>query len=127
MEHVMPRAILIAEDETEISNLLRMVFEQEKFSVYEAADGPEALEVFTAHQDEIVVLFTDLGLPKLGGIELIQSIRGVKPSVKIIAVSGYGRADVKNEVIKAGGDEFFPKPFLVKDIVETVKRLLGQG
>jgi DNA-binding response OmpR family regulator len=76
--------ILISEDEADINNLLTLILESENFHVYQAFDGQAALDMFSAHQDEIDLLVTDLGLPKMGGVELIAAVRKMKPSLKII-------------------------------------------
>jgi two-component system, OmpR family, KDP operon response regulator KdpE len=116
--------ILIAEDELELRILLSALFEMEGFAVFQAEDGISAMETFSARRDSIDLLITDLGLPGLGGLELIMKIRAIKPSVKIIAASGYGRATIREEVLQAGGDLFYPKPFSVDDILLAAKQLL---
>lgn len=117
--------VLISEDEVDINNLLSLILEGEHFNVFQAFDGVAALEMFSAHRDEIDLVVTDLGLPKMGGVELIEQIRKLKPSVKIIGASGFGRNNVREEVMQAGGDEFMPKPYVTSDLVSTAKRLLG--
>jgi two-component system, cell cycle sensor histidine kinase and response regulator CckA len=119
------KTILISEDEVDINNLLGLILQSEGFNVLQAFDGESALAVFTAHQSEIDLLVTDLGLPKMGGIELIEKVRKMKPSIKIIGASGFGRNNVREEVMNAGGDEFMPKPYVTSDLVDTAKRLLG--
>ncbi|MEO8168467.1 MAG: response regulator [bacterium] len=118
-------AVLISEDEVDINNLLCLILESEQFKVFQAFDGIAALEMFTAHIDEIDLVVTDLGLPRLGGVELIGQIRKLKPSVKIIGASGFGRNNVRDEVMQAGGDEFMPKPYITSDLVSTARQLLG--
>ena len=66
-------SILISEDEVDINNLLSLILQTEDFTVFQAFDGQAALDLFTAHQDEIELIVTDLGLPKLGGVELIEA------------------------------------------------------
>ena len=119
--------ILIVEDDAEIRILLAEVFRLERFDVYQAQDGEEAFQVFAAHQDKIALMITDLGLPKLGGVELIAKVRAVNPRVKIIGSSGYGRANIRSEVLQAGGDEFIPKPYVTTELIKAVKRLLSSG
>jgi two-component system cell cycle sensor histidine kinase/response regulator CckA len=97
----------------------------EHFTVFQAFDGMTALEVFSAHQDEIDLVVTDLGLPRMGGVELIAKVRQMKPSVKIIGASGFGRNNVREEVMDAGADEFLPKPYITSDLLILVKKLLG--
>lgn len=117
--------VLISEDEADINNLLALILRAEDFSVIQAFDGISALEAFAAHQDEIDLLVTDLGLPKMGGIELIEKVRQMKPSVKIIGASGFGRNNVREEVMQAGADEFMPKPYVTSDLLALAKKLLG--
>lgn len=119
------KGVLLAEDEEELRVLMGMIFEADGFTVFHAADGLQALDVFRDHADEIHLLVTDLGLPKLGGVELIAHIRTINPGVKIIGSSGYGPSDVREEVLKAGGDDFFPKPVVAGDLLAKARRLLG--
>jgi len=116
--------ILIVEDDLEIRILLAEVFRINNFEVYQAHDGQDAIRVFRENQDKISVMVTDLGLPNLGGVELIEMIRAMKPSMKIIGSSGYGRANVREEVLKAGGDQFIAKPYITSDLIRTVRNLL---
>ncbi|MFN0157934.1 MAG: response regulator [Bacteroidota bacterium] len=117
--------VLIAEDEEEIRELLAMIFEMEQFTVFRAVDGQHALEIFSEHLDEIALLITDLGLPRLGGVDLIEKVRALKPTVRIIGSSGYGRANVRKEVLAAGADDFMPKPFVAAELVLKAKKMLG--
>jgi DNA-binding response OmpR family regulator len=117
--------VLISEDEVDINNLLAVILQAENFLVYQAFDGASALEMFAEHQAEIDLLVTDLGLPKMGGVELIEKVRKIKPSVKIIGASGFGRNNVREEVLHAGGDEFLPKPYVTADLLIVARKLLG--
>ena len=118
--------VLIVEDENEIRILVALLFELEQFTVYQATNGRAGLETFLDHRDEIVLLITDLGLPEMGGLELVQKVRQMKPSLKIIGTSGFGRQSIREELLKAGGDVFVAKPFGVDDLIKTSKRLLGR-
>jgi DNA-binding response OmpR family regulator len=119
--------ILLVEDDVEIRILLAEVLRHEKFNVFQAPDGEEAFKVFTEHQDKIALIITDLGLPKLGGVDLIVKVRAINSRVKIIGSSGYGRANIGDEVRQAGGDEFMPKPYVTIELIKAVKRLLSKG
>lgn len=116
--------VLISEDEIDINNLLTLILQAENFIVLQAFDGQSAWDTFVAHADEIDLLVTDLGLPKMGGVELIERARKLKPSVKIIGASGFGRNNVREEVMQAGADEFMPKPYVTAELVAAAKRLL---
>ena len=119
------QTVLVTEDETEIRELLSMLFKAEGYTVLQAADGQTALDLVRKNRDSIVLLVTDLGLPKLGGLELIKEARRVIPSLKIIAASGFGHANVRSELRAVGVEEFFAKPFSPLELLETAKRLLA--
>jgi DNA-binding response OmpR family regulator len=118
------KGLLLVEDELEIRTLLAEVFRMESYEVFQASDGMEALSVFENNRERIDLMITDLGLPNLGGIELIERVRSLKPSVKIIGSSGYGRENIREEVLNAGGDEFIPKPYVTGDLIRTVRRMM---
>jgi DNA-binding response OmpR family regulator len=118
------KGLLLVEDESEIRGLLAEVFRLERYEVFQAGDGVEALKIFEKNKDRIHLMITDLGLPNLGGIDLIERVRALKPSVKIIASSGYGRHNIRDEVIHAGGDEFLPKPYVTIELIRVVKRMV---
>jgi DNA-binding response OmpR family regulator len=120
------KTILIAEDETEIRELLAALLETDGYTVLRASDGQEALNIMNERRNEIDLLITDLGLPKLGGLELIQHARALSPSVKIIAASGFGHANVRRELRKAGVVQFFPKPFSPVELLKTARKLLTE-
>jgi two-component system, cell cycle sensor histidine kinase and response regulator CckA len=119
-----PPCVLIAEDEEELRGLLAMVFEVEGFLVLQARDGQEALDLYVAHQARVQLIITDLGLPRLGGVDMIARVRALSPTVRIIAASGFGRENVRQKVLDAGGDEFVPKPFKATDLVEIARALM---
>lgn len=120
------KAILIAEDESEIRELLAMLLEGDGFRVFTAADGRAALALLQDRSDDIGLLITDLGLPLLGGMELVQYARKLIPSLAIIAASGYGHANVRRELLKLGVKNFFPKPFSPPELVSMAKRMMGR-
>jgi DNA-binding response OmpR family regulator len=78
------------------------------------------------HTNEIVLLVTDLGLPKLGGMELIAEARSLIPSLSVIAASGFGHPDLRPKLRELGVEIFFPKPFSPLELLAAAKELLKQ-
>ncbi len=120
------QTILISEDETEIRELLVVLFKAEGFRVFSAGDGQAALDIVQEYGRAITLLITDLGLPKLGGIELIHKALQINPGLKVIAASGFGHANVRAELLREGVADFFPKPFSPVDLLATARRLLEE-
>lgn len=119
-------SVLIVEDEQELRSLFALLLEMEGFTVYQANDGKQGLEVLKAHAGDIGLLITDLNLPKLAGVDLIGHARTLNPAVKIVGTSGMGGNKVRDMVLKAGADEFLPKPFQPQDAIRRLKAILGQ-
>ncbi|MCC6397506.1 MAG: response regulator [Bacteroidetes bacterium] len=119
-------SVLIVEDEQELRGLFALLLELEGFTVYQANDGKQGLEVLKAHAGDIGLLITDLNLPKLAGVDLIGHARTLNPAVKIVGTSGMSGSAVRDMVLKAGADEFLPKPFQPQDAIRRLKAMLGQ-
>ena len=118
--------VLIVEDEESLRELLRMILEGNGIKVLQASDGIEAVEMFTAHMDEIGVVLSDLGLPRLGGWEAFLRMKEINPEVKGILASGYYNPDVRTEIIKSGANDFIQKPYNSTQIITMIRNLLDE-
>ncbi len=118
--------VLIVEDEESLRELLRLVLEGNGIKVLQAADGIEAVEVFTAHKDEIEIVLSDLGLPRLGGWEAFLKMREINPELKGILASGFFIPEVRTEIIKSGARDFIQKPYNSAHIIKMIRDLLNE-
>jgi DNA-binding response OmpR family regulator len=118
--------VLIVEDEENLRDLLKLVLEDSGIKVLEAVDGMEAVEIFTAHKDEIGIVLTDLGLPRLGGWEAFLKMREINPELIGILASGFFNPDVRNELIKSGARDFIQKPYNSAQVVTMMHKLLSE-
>jgi DNA-binding response OmpR family regulator len=114
------------EDEENLRDLLKLVLEDSGIKVLEAVDGMEAVEIFTAHKDEIGIVLTDLGLPRLGGWEAFLKMREINPELIGILASGFFNPDVRNELIKSGARDFIQKPYNSAQVVTMMHKLLSE-
>lgn len=119
--------VLIVEDEDNLRDLVKMVLEENGIKVFEAVDGEEAVKVFIAHKDEIGVVLSDLGLPRLGGWEAFLKMKEINPELKGILASGFSHEDVKAEIIKSGATDFISKPYNSQQILAIVRKVLDEG
>jgi two-component system, cell cycle sensor histidine kinase and response regulator CckA len=115
--------VLLVEDNGALRMLFGMLLRVEGFTVMEAADGDEAMKIIEAGPETIHLLVTDLGLPKIGGIDLIARARTVRPAIKILATSGLGQKNIQKMVKEAGADVFVPKPFSVPDVIDVIRKM----
>ena len=124
--------ILVVDDEESVREVLREVLLREGHQIEEAGNGREALERVRGDAS-IDLVITDIMMPEMRGIDLIESVRALRPGVKIIAITGGGR--VRDEglisgILKlsemVGVDYAFSKPFSIGEISEAVRALAGR-
>ena len=118
-------AVLVVDDEYNIRSVISEVLEMNGIRVYTAANGREAVEIFKQHPDEIALVILDMIMPVMDGRRTFSEIRRIKPSQKIIIISGYAHQEDLQDVLSAGALAFLSKPFQVKDILQRVKQALS--
>ncbi len=118
------KGVLIVEDEQELRQLFAILLEMEGFSVLQADDGKQGLELLEKHAAEVGLLITDLNLPRVAGMDLIARARLLNPSIKIVGTSGMSGKTVHDMVIKAGADDFIAKPFKPSEAIAKLKAML---
>lgn len=104
----MKRRILVVDDEQPIRDLLSQAFASMDYEVDTAADGQEALDMVAQHGVQLV--FMDLKLPGLDGLELCRRIRRFNPLAIIFAMTGYPSLFELSDCREAGFDDYFRKP-----------------
>jgi len=119
--------ILLVEDEGQLRELLAMLLEDNGYRVLSASDGKEAVETFRQNSNEIAVVLSDLGLPKLGGWEAFLQMKSINPNVKAILASGYIDPELKQELIKSGAKLFVQKPYQPPDVLMKIRKLIDDA
>jgi CheY-like chemotaxis protein len=117
--------ILIVEDEKELREMLKISLIRNKFTVLEACNGKDAITHFKPSVIDLVI--TDLIMPEEDGLKVIMRLRELKPSIKIIAISGGGKAgpgSYLNLASALGADAVYSKPFSVNDLISKIEMLL---
>ncbi|MEA2464103.1 MAG: hypothetical protein QOJ98_1850 [Acidobacteriota bacterium] len=116
-----PRRILVIEDNPDIRDLLRIKLRQLGHSVDSAEDGPQGLEKLLASPPDVALV--DIGLPGMNGYEIARRVRAtIGSDVYLIALTGYGQAEDKNQALAAGFNVHLTKP---TDFVD-LQNILGQ-
>lgn len=119
--------ILIVEDEEMLRNLVKDLLESSGYHVFAAADGMEGYEIFKAHSDRVALVLSDMGLPRLGGWEMFQKMRELKPNVQAILASGYFDPNLKLDMLKAGARDFIQKPYVSDEILKRIREILDES
>jgi DNA-binding response OmpR family regulator len=118
--------VLIVEDDQELREMLKTALVRRKFRVLEADNGREAIAHFKPALTDLVI--TDLIMPEEDGLKVIIKLREVKPSLKVIAISGGGKAGPGNYLSLAkalGADAVYSKPFSVSELIIKIEELLN--
>lgn len=111
--------ILVVDDDPHIRKLIRLYLENSQFTVLEAADGKEALDLL-AHQ-LVDLAIVDVMMPNIDGIELTEDIRSFL-TIPILMVTAKGESQDKVKGFRAGTDDYLVKPF---DPVELILRVIA--
>jgi PAS domain S-box-containing protein len=120
------QSILVVDDEELIRQVTKYALEENCYHVIEAKDGPEALVVFARHADSIQLVVTDIMLPFMDGVELVRSLKKIKPDVLIIAASGEGDQQLVSRLEELGIATFLPKPYGIDKLLATVGATLQE-
>jgi response regulator RpfG family c-di-GMP phosphodiesterase len=118
-----PNKILIVDDEPVIRELMMDILSEEGYSVEAAPDALEALELLKEDRD-FVLLFTDIMMPKMDGIELIREARRINPTLIPIVMTGYATLESARAAVKEGAYDYVLKPFSLSEIKIAVANAL---
>ena len=118
--HGAGETVLLVEDEEMLLDLLQALLEENGYKVLTAKDGMEAVEVYKSHVDEISIVLSDMGLPKLGGWEAFRRMREMNPAIRCILASGYFDPDLRMDMIKEGAIDFVQKPYIPNVILARI-------
>ena len=115
--------ILIVEDNPNMSCLLSDVLDFFDYKTVGAQDGEEALKILGEESFDMVI--TDLRMPKMGGIDLLRTIKEKFPHLPVVVITGYDNDSYRSDASAAHADGFLCKPFRVDQIKELLKKHLG--
>lgn len=113
--------ILIVEDDRAVRNLISTTLQINDYEYDLAIDGKNALQLMTSNKYDIV--FIDLGLPDIDGIEIIKKFRDFS-TTPVIVISARTNDEDKIEALDAGADDFLTKPFNVDELLARVRSTL---
>lgn len=113
--------ILVVDDDHSLAEMLQMVLRQEGFGTAWCARGDQALMAFRTYQPDLVLL--DLMLPGRGGVEICQDIRA-ESGVPIVMLTAKSDTDDVVNGLRAGADDYIPKPFAQAELVARVRARL---
>jgi CheY-like chemotaxis protein len=118
----MSKAILIVDDNPNMSTLLAEMLEVFDYESVRAADGSQALEELEKGSFSMVI--TDMRMPNMTGLELLEKVKEKYPKLPVVLISGYSVEGDAGEGDSAKPDGFLAKPFMMSDIEQLLNSLL---
>jgi len=119
----MSECVLVVDDEPMIRSFAARVLREEGFDVHEATDGVEALELIRAGIADLDVVLSDIVMPRMNGVQLLQSLSTLRPDLPVLLMSGYGTNQLA-ELGIASPCGVLGKPFSPEALVAEVRRCI---
>jgi two-component system nitrogen regulation response regulator NtrX len=115
--------ILIIDDEPGIRRTLASILEDEKYQAFTAEDALLGLEILG--REKINLIFLDVLLPKMGGMEALEQIRKGWPEIEVVVISGHANVDMAVRAVKLGAFDFLEKPLSLDKVLTVCRNALA--
>lgn len=121
--------ILVVDDEKDVEMLFRQKFRKEirsnQIHMEFAFSGNEALDVLgSSEPPDVVYVFSDINMPGMSGLELLEKVRRKYPAIKVSMISAYGDQENYERAIASGAREFFTKPIDFSSLKDEINKLI---
>jgi PAS domain S-box-containing protein len=116
--------ILVVEDEDLVLDVARRILTRHGYRVLAARGGAEALEQINEHRGTIHLLLTDVVMPGLTGKQVAERIRELRPTIRVLYMSGYPESVITSQGVVQRGIHLVPKPFVAADLLDHVRATL---
>ncbi len=118
--------VLLVEDEDAVRSLLRESLEGYGYTVLEARGGAEALAAAGWHRETLDLLVTDLIMPQMGGVELVERLRAERPELRVLYITGYNDREIAPAEADQPHVELLRKPFTGREFARRVRDILDR-
>lgn len=117
--------LLLADDERDLANTIKIILEANNYIVDVAFDGEEAYTLIQKNHYDALIL--DIMMPRIDGITLVKTIRDLNNNVPILLLTAKAEIDDKVLGLESGADDYLAKPFAVKELLARVKAILRRN
>ncbi|NOX33238.1 MAG: sigma-54-dependent Fis family transcriptional regulator [Deltaproteobacteria bacterium] len=118
----MPANVLLVEDEERMRQVIVMQLFDLDLQIYEAVDGEQAVDIFENEMIHLVI--TDLKLPKINGMDVLNFIKGKDPEIPVIVITAYGSIENAVKAIQKGAFDYVTKPFKEERLRSSIIKAL---
>jgi len=117
------QSILLVDDDYEFCKAMKKMLEKSGYVVTLAADGQEALDILS--KDVFNLIFSDLRMPRLNGIELMEAIKRKKVRTPIVFITAYGEVESYMDLMNMGAFDYISKPVKGREILDIARKVLA--
>ncbi len=117
--------ILLVDDDPAILSVLEARLVSAGLKVFTAGNGPQALEILNDHHLDVLV--SDVKMPGMNGMELLEEVRSIKPELPVIFMTAYGTIPDAVSSVKAGVVDYLSKPLDGRDLIEKLHKIVDTG
>jgi CheY-like chemotaxis protein len=118
---------MIVDDENALRRLMRISLTAQGYTVIEAADGVEALELYRRHREKIDIVLIDLIMPRMGGRETYLRLKELNPGIRVIFATGYGLDQETQALLATGGLSILNKPYEMTTVENEIRKVMDRG
>ena len=115
--------ILLVDDEVSVSNFIGEVLRNNGYEVVIYNDSLSALAYLKSNLDDVALVVTDQVMPQLTGLQLIDYVKGKRPELPVILITGFTHASDMDKVKRLGVEKFLTKPFHINELLDTISAL----
>jgi DNA-binding response OmpR family regulator len=119
--------ILVAEDDADVRKLIQHILSLYGYTVYEAEDGAQAVQVFKERAQKVDLLLFDVIMPRKNGKEAYKEIQNIRPGVPVIFTSGYTADIIHKKGFLEEGVDLILKPVSMSELLQKVREVLDRG
>jgi PAS domain S-box-containing protein len=116
--------LLLVEDEAPVRDSVRRLLEWHGYTVIEARNGADALQIYNGNEHGIDLVLTDLMMPGMGGHELVEQLRARHPELRVVFMSGYADKPMTSNGSARRGTAYLEKPFTVELLMQRLREVL---
>lgn len=120
----MSSTVMIVEDDPATRRLYRFLLTNSGYTVVEAEDGMTALERLATQACDVMI--TDMNMPRMGGIDLVRTLRQRNSDIYVIMVTAFGTPDTEKHAYRAGVNEYLTKPFDFEELERRVQTFFAR-
>lgn len=119
-------AILLAEDEENLRNIITFNLQQAGYKVYPAKNGQEALDIFLEKKAQLHLALLDVSMPKINGFEVCERIKQSDKNFPVFFLTVRKDRDDRIYGLKLGADDYLSKPFDLEELLLRIKKILAR-